>query len=429
MKKVELLSPVGNFNTLLACINAGCDAVYLSGNRFGARAYADNFDESELLEAIKAAHLFDVSVYLTVNTIIKEKETDEVIDFLRPLVAAGLDGVIVQDLGLVRLIYINFPNLEIHASTQMSITGSSFVKLLQKYHVKRIVPARELSLTEIKNIKDHTGIEIESFIHGAMCYCYSGKCLFSSILGGRSGNRGRCAQPCRLPYKHNNKDIYPLSMKDMCTINVIPNLIEASVDSFKIEGRMKKPVYAAGVTSIYRKYIDLYYSGNEYKILKEDADILKKLYIRSGISEGYYFKHNGKEMITLNSPSYNNEDEKLIKDLEEKYVNTKPTIEITASVSFVADKPLSLSLTSKGHTITTEGEIVEYAKNSPVSTDKIKELVSKMNNTYFRIKQCDIINSNNGFISLKSINELRRKAVTLLENEILGDYSVTHSCK
>lgn len=428
MKRVELLSPVGNFKSLLACINAGCDAVYLSGNRFGARAYADNFDENELLEAIKVAHLFSISVYLTVNTLIKEKEINDVIDFLSPLVSAHLDGVIVQDLGLVHVIHESFPTLDIHASTQMSITGSNFVRQLQKYNVKRIVPARELSLKEMIHIKNDTGIEIESFIHGAMCYCYSGKCLFSSILGGRSGNRGRCAQPCRLPYKQKNKDVYPLSMKDMCTIEIIPELIKASIDSFKIEGRMKKPVYAAGVTSIYRKYIDLFYSGNEYRVAKEDVNILNKLYMRTGISEGYYHKHNGQEMITLISPSYNNEDEELIRNIEEKYVNIKPSIEVDAFINFEVDNPIRLTLNAKGYSVTLEGDVVEKAMNSPVTSDKIKELISKTNNTYFKLNDCYINNSNNGFVSLKSINELRRKAILMLEEEILDGYINASSC-
>lgn len=262
MKNVELLSPAGNYESFLGAINAGADAVYLGGTKFGARAYADNFTEEEICKAIFYAHLFQKKVYLTVNTLMKNPEMDELYDYLSPFYEAGLDGVIVQDLGVFMFIREHFPHLALHVSTQMTITGVNGAKLLKELGAERIVPARELSLEEIIKMKQETGLEIETFIHGAMCYCYSGQCLFSSILGGRSGNRGRCAGPCRLPYQigtdKKNDVEYPLSLKDMCTLEILPDLIEAGIDSFKIEGRMKKPEYAAGVTSIYRKYIDLY---------------------------------------------------------------------------------------------------------------------------------------------------------------------------
>lgn len=250
MKKVELLAPAGSFQALKGAVSAGADAIYLGGQQYGARAYADNFSKEEICQGIHLAHVFGRKIYLTVNTLVKEKELDLLYDFLLPFYESGLDGVIVQDLGVLRLIRDSFPELSLHASTQMSLTGYRGADFLQKEGVSRIVPARELSLEEIKRIKEYTGIEIESFIHGAMCYCYSGQCLFSSILGGRSGNRGRCAQPCRLPYRteEGRGECYPLSMKDMCTLEILPELIEAGIDSFKIEGRMKRPEYAAGVT-------------------------------------------------------------------------------------------------------------------------------------------------------------------------------------
>ena len=272
--KVELLSPAGDMEGFYGAIHAGADAVYLSGKQFGARAYADNFSEEEILEAIRYAHLFGRKVYLTVNTLVKEFEMDKLFLFLKPLYEAGLDAVIVQDFGVLHFIRENFPHLDIHASTQMTITGKLGCEVLLEQGASRVVPARELSLSEIAEIKKTVPVELECFIHGAMCYCYSGQCLFSSFLGERSGNRGRCAQPCRLPYGIDGKnELYPLSLKDMNTLEYIPQLIEAGIDSFKIEGRMKKPEYTAGITSVYRKYIDQYYKKQWAGVSARDREL------------------------------------------------------------------------------------------------------------------------------------------------------------
>lgn len=245
-RRVELLAPAGNPEGFYGAIHAGADAVYLGGERFGARAYADNFTAEEIIACIRYAHIWGRRVYLTVNTLVKETEFEELFPYLQPLYKAGLDGVIVQDIGVFCFIRDHFPGLELHVSTQMTLTGTYGAELLKEMGAVRIVPARELSLSEIRELKTATGLQVETFIHGAMCYCYSGQCLFSSILGGRSGNRGRCAQPCRLPFQveHEGKTsavCYPLSLKDMCTIEHIPELLDAGIDSFKIEGRMKKP--------------------------------------------------------------------------------------------------------------------------------------------------------------------------------------------
>ncbi len=237
--KTELLSPAGDFECFLAAIAAGADAVYAGGDRFGARAYAKNFNSDELKEAIERSHLFDRKFYLTVNTILKNNEISELYEYIAPLYEAGLDGVIVQDLGVISVLSGMFPKLPLHASTQMAVTDIEGVRLLADMGIKRIVPARELSLSEIRKIYEATGMELECFIHGALCYSYSGKCLFSSILGGRSGNRGRCAQPCRLPY--NGK--YILSARDLMTLDILPELIGAGIASFKIEGRIKSKEY------------------------------------------------------------------------------------------------------------------------------------------------------------------------------------------
>ena len=246
--KPEILAPAGSMEGLKAAIAAGCNAVYIGGNRFGARAFANNLDQDEMLEAIAYCHLHDVKLYMTVNTVLKDREIKEALfSYLRPYYEAGLDAVIVQDMGVLRFISRHFPKLAIHASTQMTLTMGKGKEFLEKYHVNRIVPARELTLRELCTMRRETSMELEVFVHGALCYCYSGQCLFSSMLGGRSGNRGRCAQPCRLPYhmaeQNRSEDAYLLSPKELCNLPYLAEMIEAGIDSFKIEGRMKQPDY------------------------------------------------------------------------------------------------------------------------------------------------------------------------------------------
>lgn len=265
-KRVEILAPAGSLESMKAAVAAGADAVYIGGSRFGARAYADNPEEDRLLEAIDYAHLHGCRLYMTVNTLMKETELADLYAFLEPYYMRGVDAVIVQDMGAFALIRERFPDLPVHASTQMTITGVYGARLLKELGAERVVTARELSLEEIAGIHREVDVEIESFVHGALCYCYSGQCLFSSLIGGRSGNRGRCAQTCRLPYdvKRDGKTLngkdsrYVLSLKDLCTLDLIPDMIEAGIYSMKIEGRMKSPRYTAGVVEIYRRYTNLY---------------------------------------------------------------------------------------------------------------------------------------------------------------------------
>lgn len=300
--KPEILAPAGSMEGLKAAIAAGCNAVYIGGNRFGARAFANNLDQDEMLEAIAYCHLHDVKLYMTVNTVLKDREIKEALfSYLRPYYEAGLDAVIVQDMGVLRFISRHFPKLAIHASTQMTLTMGKGKEFLEKYHVNRIVPARELTLRELCTMRRETSMELEVFVHGALCYCYSGQCLFSSMLGGRSGNRGRCAQPCRLPYhmaeQIRSEDAYLLSPKELCNLPYLAEMIEAGIDSFKIEGRMKRTEYTAFVTSMYRKYVDLYFAlGKEkyrdyikknQKEWEEDLQNLSDLYNREGFTQGY----------------------------------------------------------------------------------------------------------------------------------------------
>lgn len=310
----EILAPAGSYQCMVAAFNAGADAVYVGGSMFGARAYAGNFDNEELISAIDYAHIRGKRLYLTVNTLLKPAEIEtSLTEYLIPLYEAGLDAVIVQDLGVLKKIRENFPDLAIHASTQMTVTGVNFAKELKNLGVTRIVTARELSYKEISEIYEETGLEIESFVHGALCYCYSGQCLMSSMIGGRSGNRGRCAQPCRLNYDlydsnnkkiNKNNDKYLLSPKDMCTINILPQILKAGVYSLKIEGRMKKPEYVAGVVSAYRKYIDMIKSGKAYKTDENDIEELREIYNRGGFTDGFYVRQNGREMMSLYKPNH-----------------------------------------------------------------------------------------------------------------------------
>lgn len=421
-KKVELLAPAGDFNCFIAAINAGADAVYLAGNKFGARAYANNFSEEEIIEALKIAHLFNRKIYLTVNTLVKENEINELVPFMTPLVNAGLDGVIVQDLGVFFTLRENFPCLELHGSTQMTVTGVYGARFLKSIGATRVVPARELSLAEIRDIKNETGLEVETFIHGAMCYAYSGQCLFSSILGGRSGNRGRCAGPCRLPYEVNGKTVYPLSLKDMYTLNNMPKLIEAGIDSFKIEGRMKSPEYVAGVTSMYRKYIDMYLTNPDtpYQVTKEDERLIRNLYIRSDICEGYYYQHNNKSMVTLSEPGYNGCNEEYLEVLRKKYIENKPYLNITGKAKIISGEACELELTYKDISVLAKGEIVDVAKNRPLLKEDIFDKLSKTGNTCFKFETLEIETDNNSFMPVKALNELRRLAIEKLEQSILG---------
>ncbi len=315
MEKPEILAPAGSMEALKASITAGADAVYMGGTGFGARAYADNPDTEELLEAIRYVHLRGKRLYLTVNTLVKEQEFKALYEFLAPYYTAGLDAAIVQDVGVLRFLAKEFPGLSLHASTQMTLTAPEGIRVLDSYPVTRLVPARELSLSEITDICRTSGKEVEIFVHGALCYCYSGQCLMSSMIGGRSGNRGRCAQPCRMEYEHEgNGKKYWLSPKDLCGLSLLPELIKTGAASFKIEGRMKRPEYAAAVTAAYRKFTDLYVSlGAEgYKayleehphLLEEEVTSLADIYNRGGFTTGCFFKHNGKELMSVNRPGH-----------------------------------------------------------------------------------------------------------------------------
>ncbi|MDP4178519.1 MAG: DUF3656 domain-containing protein [Bacillota bacterium] len=307
MKKAELLAPAGSIESLIAAVQAGASAVYLGGNKFSARAFASNFDNENMIKAIKYCHLYGVKVYVTLNTLIKENEINEALDYVRFLFNAGADALIVQDFGISYLIKNMFPSFELHASTQMTVHNAEGAILMKKLGFQRIVLSRELSLSEIEYISKDLNIETEIFIHGALCVSYSGQCLMSSLIGGRSGNRGCCAQPCRMQYtledkiNNKNKKGYLLSTKDICTINDIDKILESGVSSLKIEGRMKRPEYVAGTVQSYRKAIDDYYNNKVFDA--EDIYInLLQLFNREGFSKAYLFGNTGSDMMAYTYP-------------------------------------------------------------------------------------------------------------------------------
>lgn len=307
MKQIEILAPAGSYASLKAALASGADAVYVGGDKFGARAYAENFTREQLLHAIDEVHLHGKKIYMTMNTLLKEKELMEsFVPYFEPYYEQGIDAVIVQDMGVLTMLKKHFPDVAIHASTQMTITNELGARFAKQEGIQRVVPARELHIDEVRKIAE-TGIEVECFVHGALCYCYSGQCLYSSLVGARSGNRGQCAQPCRLPYQVDGKKAsYVLSLKDICTLQGIPDLIEAGVCSFKIEGRMKKPEYVAAVTSIYRKYTDWYLQNGRdgFGVEQKDMELLMDIYNRGGFHSGYYGQQNGRDMVSLERPNH-----------------------------------------------------------------------------------------------------------------------------
>lgn len=305
---IEILAPAGSYEALKSEIHAGADAVYVGGSHFGARAFAENLSTEQLCEAIDFVHIFGKKLYLTVNTLLTDTELEHsVYDMLAPLYEQGLDAVIVQDMGVLSFVHNEFPEIDIHASTQMTLCSAAGTNMLGSYGVTRFVPARELTIEEIKGVRKQTNMEIEVFVHGALCYSYSGQCLMSSIMGGRSGNRGMCAQPCRLPYEVNHKHGFFLSPKDVCTLTQIPELVDAGIDSFKIEGRMKSMEYGILTAKLYRQYTDFYIregreafereTHNKRSELWQDIRCLKDLYNRGDFCKGYLFEEEKADII------------------------------------------------------------------------------------------------------------------------------------
>ncbi len=466
----ELLAPAGSLPILKEVIAAGADAVYVGGSRFGARAYAENFSDEELCEAIDYVHLYGRKLYLTVNTLLKNTEMDELCEYIRLFYEHGLDAVIVQDFGVIHLLRHEFPDLPLHASTQMTITGSDGARMLGELGISRVVLSRELSIAEMARIHKETGMELEVFVHGALCYSYSGQCLFSSMLGGRSGNRGRCAQPCRLPYQicgQKDKASYLLSLKDLCGINDLAALRDAGVYSLKIEGRMKQAAYAAGVTAYYRKYIDNLAAqtdkgrhttscnitaGNmtgcnvtEYDVTECDVtecdvtecDVtecgltsydnkgLLALGNRSGFTNGYYHKRNGSDMVTFEKPSYTTEGkgsgQAKSKSKDEKipirgwaYFHMGEKSCVTVAAEHLSEHPAV--------TVTVTGQAPQAASKLPVTEDQIQQRLLKTGDTPFEFEELAIDADEGIFLPNGELNRMRREALAQLQEELLALY-------
>lgn len=433
MKELELLAPAGSLKTLKAVIHAGADAVYLGGSMFGARAYANNFNEEELLEAIRFGHIHGRKIILAVNTLLKEYELGQLYDYLHPYYEAGLDAVIVQDMGVMEFIKTHFPNLPIHTSTQMTITNVEGARLLKEQGVERVVTAREMSLEEIQRIHDEVGVELESFIHGALCYCYSGQCLFSSIIGGRSGNRGRCAQPCRLSYEvlqgeknltgHHATPI--LSLKDMCTLPFLYELADHGIYSFKIEGRMKTPEYAAGVVSIYRKYMDSYLDGSRIPVEKKDIRALLELGNRGGFTNGYYYHHNDSDMLSGESASHNKSEGVLQDNIRREYVDTELKEKIKGKLILNKECPAKIEVQYGKVKVSYQGDMVLVAQNRPLTKEVVTEKITKTGNTPFVFENLEVTMDDDIFMPVNQLNQLRRGALEALEEALLKPYERT----
>lgn len=409
-KDFELLAPAGSLEILKGVIESGADAVYVGGSMFGARAYANNFTEEELLEAIDFAHLRGVKVYLTVNTLIKNSEFSKLYDYMLPYYKRGLDAVIVQDIGVVKAIHEYFPSMEIHTSTQMTVTGADGVRFLSQFGVTRVVMAREVSLAEMKRIHEETGMELEAFVHGALCYSYSGQCLFSSILGGRSGNRGRCAQPCRLPYTvEGKKDEYILSLKDMCGIKALDKLHDAGVYSLKIEGRMKQLEYACGVVKYYRSYID-----SKKPVSDADYDRIKALGNRCGFTDRYYFDHNGSDMVTYVKPNF-------VSNAAEPSPE-KRKLSIEGELVLREGEPGSLTVKKGDVTYKASIEPVSAALKAPLDKKAAIDRINKTGDTDFEFSHIKAQIGENVFVPNGALNKLRRDAISGLCDKLLKKY-------
>ncbi len=487
--KHELLVPVGNYPSLIAAINNGADAVYLGGKKFGARAFADNFTLDDISEATKLCHLYGVKIYITVNTLIYEHEIDEALDYVRELHKIGVDALIMQDVGFINLVHQTFPNLEIHASTQMHNHSKESLKFLEDLGVKRVVFGRELSLDYLNNIE--TSLEKEVFIHGSLCISYSGQCLFSSRILGRSGNRGECAGMCRLPYElyEDEKLVktpghYLLSPKDLSSLDDFKKLMDSNILCFKIEGRMKSPLYVAYTTKLYRMLMDKYENGEELKVSEDDLFTLKSIFNRE-YTKG--FLHNADNIMNYLKPNHqgvkvgetlkvtpkkikiklthelkqfegirfknsdlgltinfmydekdnlinhgsddqviyldnliglkNNDDVMLTNPLIEEPSNIMKKIPITLEfIAYVNDYMLLKASDGENEIIVKSQEKVSEALNAPLSKERIKLALEKAGNTPFKIMKINIEMSENIFMPISSLNELRRNALTKLQN-------------
>ncbi len=417
MKLLELLAPAGSEAALYAAVQSGADAVYVGGSRFSARASASNFDEQEMRAAVEYCHLRGVKLYVTQNTLIKQSELMSAVEYAKLLYAIGVDGLIVQDLGLARAVHTAMPDFPLHASTQMTVHNLAGVRALEKLGFCRVVLARELSSGQIAHIAKHCSAELEIFVHGALCYCYSGQCLLSSVLGGRSGNRGRCAQPCRLPYTLLTEDGkklksgYLMSPKDLALLSDLQTLADMGVASLKIEGRLKKPAYVATVTGVYRKKLD-----SALPATKQDMQTLLDAFNRSGFTDAYFKGKRGAEMMSVLNPS-NVSPEKFAEGIENlctAQANVR-CVDVDMQVNFTPSHPAELTVTdADGHRVTVTGDVVDAAQNRPTTEEEITKRLSKTGGTAFRVRDIAVTLYGDVFLPVSALNALRRSAMAAL---------------
>ena len=424
MYRAELLAPAGSLSVCKAAVFAGADAVYMGGQKYSARAFAKSSvsEEDELLLAIEFCHLYGVKLFMTVNTLFKERELEKLLEYMDPYVEAGVDAVIVQDLGVAKVLKEAYSDLPLHASTQMTANTREAVSLLSSFGMERIVLSRELSLKDISDIYESTGAELEVFVHGAMCYSYSGACFMSSLLGGRSGNRGRCAGTCRLPYTTGGKKGNFLSMKDMNTLDSLEDILKAGAYSLKIEGRMKSELYTATVVSVYRKYLDLALRGESYTVSEQDKQLLKAVYDRGGETSNLY-QHNAKDMIALADRPFRKEEEELTAFIRKSMEERERKLPLSMELKVESGAVLELSLEQEDIRISVFGEQpVEKAKQRATAREEMEKQLLKLGNSCFYAKAIRITGEEEVFIPLSALNALRREGCERVREAILAKF-------
>ncbi|MBR2722188.1 MAG: U32 family peptidase [Clostridia bacterium] len=407
----ELLCPAGSPEALDAAIDGGADAVYFGGASFNARMNAKNFGGDALRSAVLRAHAFGVKVYLTLNTLVTDRELPAFLEAARDAANAGVDALIVADLGGAAEVRRAMPSLELHASTQMSGHSVQMGKQLATLGFSRMVVARETSLENLKTLVQQSPIEIEYFAHGALCVSHSGQCLFSSLVGGRSGNRGECAQPCRLPYACNGckgkADGYPLSLKDLSLAEHIPTLIDTGVASLKIEGRMKSPEYVYAVASVFRRLLDERRCATQEEIAR-----LSQAFSRSGFTDGYFTAHVGRSMLGVRSAEDKSQSRALT-----PYTGLQRKIPLTLDASIREDQPISLSLSDGSRSVTVYGEVPQAAINAPLTFDVVERNLKKFGGTAYQVEGFTLNLGKNLMLPLSRLNDLRRRALLALEEQ------------
>ena len=407
----EILAPAGGYDALVAAVRCGANAVYLGGKALNARRNASNFSDEELREAVAYCHARNVKVYLTLNTLVADSELETAYDAIECACNSHADALILQDIGLVSLVRQVCPDMPMHASTQMSVQSIEGIRELEKMGFTRVVLPRELSESEIAAIAAKTDMELEYFVHGALCMCVSGQCLMSSVLGGRSGNRGLCAQPCRLPFGINGKGGNALSLKDLSLVDELRRLEEAGVCSFKIEGRMKRPEYVAAAVTACKTSLN---NINDYNI----DEALRAVFSRSGFTKGYFEGKLGKDMFGVRRKEDVEGAAPVLSSLARLYDGEKPLLPADMELKFKRSEPLTLKVSACGKTAAVTGDIPSEAVNKAVTEEELRDRLAKCGGTQFFAGDISIDLDEGLNVPASAINRLRRQALTELDGEL-----------